>query len=191
MLAVGCADASYQVVDANGNTYGDGNPRLCPTYVVSDNPPTFRTDSTAWTTTAATKENVLSWTYPATTASKEVYVWGFKLTILAKDAESEEFSPLDGWNGALLRTYIDGEDGFKDVNVKNQGLVCDTQAASNVAGCVLTFSDVTDGIKPASGLTVPPFNQPTTEISKFRFELMVINLNGVASSMTPLEVDNV
>ena len=61
------AAATYQVADASGVVYGDGEPHLCPTDMSTDVTPS----SLGLTPATAT------WTYAI---SKPDYIWGFKVS---------------------------------------------------------------------------------------------------------------
>lgn len=150
------AAATYQIADASGEVYGDGNPRLCPTEYTDDNP------LTGVPTLAA--KTAASWSYSTTPPE---YIWGFKVTILGKDAESEEWSPVKNGNGVLLRTYTMGMDG----GVQYPGLS---------GSYTLTFANMVDEDGNAA---VPDLSAGTSVISKWKIQVSVINVDGVESSI--------
>lgn len=136
--------------------YGDGNPRLCPTPYTDDNPlsapPVLVSEASA------------TWSYTATAPK---YIWGFKVTILGKDAESEEWSPVKNGNGVLLRTYTLGMDG----------------GAQPTALSGSYALDLTTMVDENGASAAPDLTAASDVISAWKIQVSVINVDGVESSM--------
>ena len=94
-------------------------------------------------------------------------IWGFKVTIWAKDVDTAEWNPVDGWNAVLLRTYTDGGDGFTTVDAGITG--------AGTTSVTLTWANF--------DITPPDLTAASTVVSDWKVDVAVVNLDGVESTV--------